>query len=83
MSAIVQQPAEKTQEPISEKTRAVLEAIERIDKKIDILIAEKESWKVALIRAVKQFISQIEPRRTDDQNSHLSPGQANGDKTKK
>ena len=48
------------QGPISEKTRAILEAIERIDKKVDMIITNKNRWSSALIRSIKQFLSLIE-----------------------
>lgn len=63
-------------EPISEKTRAVLEAIARLDKRMDefqdVTLAVREirqmlgvgdNWKSAFLRGLKQFISLVEPRK--------------------
>jgi hypothetical protein len=70
MSATIEQPTkEQLQGPISEKTRAILDAIDRIDKKLDVIIDENASWKVALIRSIKQFLSLL------DQPASRNPGE--------
>jgi len=62
---------EPDETPITEKTRAILAAIDRIDKKVDTLITERQAWKAALYRILKESISLLFPN-----DNHRPTGEA-------
>ena len=71
--------SEPDETPITEKTRAILAAIDRIDKKVDTLIAERQAWKAALYRILKESISLLFPDMKNNQNSRPPTGEAADD----
>jgi phosphoenolpyruvate synthase/pyruvate phosphate dikinase len=69
--AVVEQP---TEQPITDKTRAILQAINELDSKLNELQNVSEAvreikeqlntgstWRTAIIRALNQFLSHVDP----------------------
>ena len=74
MSAIEQPAEQQAKAPISERTLAIMQAIERLDSKLsemqDVTQAVQEirnalgldkTWRGAILRALKHFVSLVDP----------------------
>jgi len=71
--------SEPDETPITEKTRAILAAIDRIDKKVDTLIAERQAWKAALYRILKESISLLFSEKQNGKNNRQPTGEGADD----
>ncbi len=59
--------------PITERTQRILTAIATIDRKVDVIIAEREGWRSALYRIITSAISLLfereEKRKTEKRDN--------------